>query len=133
MNPGTAKRRRIGTQTQTGNKVGAQCFVETARVGNAVYLVLIGELDLSCTDRFRARVDEAVADGPEDLVVDLRSTTFIDSTGLALLLKLDSRSREDEFRLHVVRSRAEIVNAIFEASGVKNILPLSDEPPKLNA
>jgi anti-anti-sigma factor len=133
MNSGTAKRRRIGTQTQSGNKVGAQCFAETARVGNAAYLVLIGELDLSCTERFRARVTEVLADSPENLVIDLRSTTFVDSTGLALLLRLDSRSREEDFRLHVVRSQAEIVNAVFEASGVKNILPMCDDPPKLNS
>jgi anti-anti-sigma factor len=133
MNPGTAKRRSIGAQTQPGNKVGAQCYVETARVGSAAYLVLIGELDLSCTERFRARVNDVIADSPEDVVVDLRSTTFVDSTGLALLLKLDSRSREEDFRLHVVRSQAEIVNAVFEASGVKNILPMCDAPPKLNS
>jgi anti-anti-sigma factor len=133
MNPGTAKRRRIGTQAQAENKVGAQCYVETARVGSAAYLVLIGELDLSCTDRFRARVNEVLADSPEDVVADLRSTTFVDSTGLALLLKLDSRSREEDFRLHVVRSQAEIVNAVFEASGVKNILPMCDDPPSLNS
>jgi anti-sigma B factor antagonist len=133
MNPGTAKRRSIGTQTQSGNKIGAQCFVETARIGSAVYLVLIGELDLSCTERFRSRLDDVLADSPEDVVIDLRSTTFVDSTGLALLLRVDSRSREDGYRLHVVQSQAEIVNAVFEASGVKNILPLCDDPPKLNA
>jgi anti-anti-sigma factor len=129
MNPGTARRgRRLG---DTSTKVGAQCHLETARIGTAAYMVLVGELDLSCTKRFGEALRDSIADRPEDLVLDLRSVTFIDSTGLAMLLKVDSLAREEGFNLHMVRSPIEIVRAVLEATGIDKILPLVDSPPKL--
>jgi anti-anti-sigma factor len=113
------------------NRVGARCQFETVRGNGAAYLVLIGELDLSCTRRFRETLDKLVADTPEDLVIDLRSVTFVDSTGLALLLRADAQAREEGVRLHIVSSPTEIVKAVFEASGVNTLLPLTDSPPQL--
>jgi anti-anti-sigma factor len=129
VNHSTARRRL--PKTDTGSKVGASCHLETARIGSSAYLVLIGELDLSCVKRFGESLAKVVADSPEDLVIDLRSVTFIDSTGLALLLKADTLAREEDFRLHVVQSPTEIVRAVCEASGVDKLLPLSEEPPQL--
>jgi anti-anti-sigma factor len=111
-------------------KIGASCYLETERLANGAKLVLIGELDVSCEERFMAAVGEAVADKPHDLVIDLRSLTFIDSTGLALLLNVNRLAQERESRLHIVRSTAEIVSAVFEATGVSKLLPLCDRPPR---
>ena len=131
MNPRTVRR---GQPIAGGeNKVGARCHLETARTTGAAYLVLVGELDLSCTMRFGETLEKLIADTPQDLVIDLRSVTFIDSTGLALLLRADAMAREEGCRLHIVRSPTEIVNAVFEASGVNNLLPLTDGPPQLKA
>ena len=134
MNPGTARRGRGGTQPSTevgsSTKVGAQCHLEKARVGSTAYIVLIGELDLSCMKRFGEAFNESVADRPRDLVLDLRSVTFVDSTGLALLLKVDNFAREQGIALHMVRSPIEIVQAVFEATGIDKILPMCDRPPQ---
>jgi anti-sigma B factor antagonist len=130
VNPETKRRGAQGSAA--GTKVGARCHLETARVGRAAYLVLVGEFDLSCADRFKETLKKSVADRPEDLVIDLRSVTFIDSTGLALLLKADTLAREDNLCLHVVRSPTAIVAAVCEASGLDKLLPLCDEPPQLN-
>src|SRR5919109_1251090 len=99
MNPGTARRgpRKIGSS----DKGGARCHLEIARVGSSAYLVLVGEFDLSFTKRFKEALAKAVADETDHLVIDLRSVTFIDSTGLALLLKADALAREGGFHLHV--------------------------------
>jgi anti-sigma B factor antagonist len=129
MNPGTAH--RGDPKSDAARKLGASCYLETEQVGTATYLVLIGELDLSCAKRFRESLAKSVADDPEDLVIDLRSVTFVDSTGIVLLLKADALSREHGFRLHVVRGSTEIVKAVFEASGVDTLLPLVAEPPQL--
>jgi anti-anti-sigma factor len=129
VNPGVVRR---GPRITGGeNKVGARCHLETARVGTASYMVLTGELDLSCVKRFGESLGKMAADDPQDFVIDLRSVTFIDSTGLALLIKADTTAREEGFQLHVVRSPTEIVKAVFEASGVDKLLPLVDAPPQL--
>jgi anti-sigma B factor antagonist len=113
------------------NKIGAKCHAEATQTGEAMYLVLVGELDLSCMKRFRELLRNSITDGLEDLVIDLRSVTFIDSTGLVMLLRADTLAREEGFQLHVVRSPTEIVKAVFEVSGVDTLLPLCDEPPAL--
>jgi anti-sigma B factor antagonist len=117
----------------SADKLGAKCYVETARVGSASYLVLIGELDLSCNQRFVDALKKLLADDPEDLVLDLRSLTFIDSTGLGLLVKANTLAHQDEVRLHIVRSSIQIVQAVMEASGLDKVLPLVDEPPRRQA
>ena len=118
---------------EDAHKLGASCYLESERHGTATKLVLIGELDVSCEKRFMADVEEAVAGKPKDLALDLSSLTFIDSTGLALLLNVNGLARENGFRLHIVRSKAEIVRAVFEATGVSKLLPLCDELPQLDA
>jgi anti-sigma B factor antagonist len=130
MKSGTARREESKTEGAVG-KVGAKCHVEASRTGTTVYLVIEGELDLSCMKRFRELLTKWTADDLEDLVIDLRSVTFIDSTGLVLLLRADTIAREEGFHLHVVRSPTEIVRAVFEVSGVDTLLPLCDEPPQL--
>jgi len=130
MNSRTARRE----DAQAGGvvaKVGAKCHVEAARTGTAVRLEIVGELDVSCMKRFRELITKWTADQVDDLVIDLRSVTFIDSTGLVLLLRADTVAREEGFQLHVVRSPTEIVRAVFEVSGVDTLLPLCDEPPQL--
>jgi len=115
------------------SKIGAKCTVQVTQAGGATSLVLVGELDLSCMKRFREALRNLVTDDLEDLVLDLRSVNFIDSTGLVMLLRADTLAREEGFRLHVVRSPTEIVKAVFEVSGVDTLLPLCDEPPQLPA
>lgn len=129
MNPGTARSGRPAAEAS--RKIGAQCHLETARVSSAAHIVLIGELDLSCVKRFGEAFNGVVADRPTDLVLDLRSMTFVDSTGLALLLKVDNFAREEGLTLYMVKSPIEIVRAVFEATGIDKILPMVDEPPDL--
>ena len=51
---------------------------------HSVTLELGGELDISTAERLQQAVARlCVADGPRGLVVDLRSLTFVDSSGLA--------------------------------------------------
>jgi len=130
MNSGTARREESKADGAVA-KVGAKCHVEGTRSGTAVSLVIVGELDLSCMKRFRELLTRWTADELDDLVIDLRAVTFIDSTGLVLLLRADTIAREEGFQLHVVRSPTEIVRAVFEVSGVDTLLPLCDTPPAL--
>ena len=128
--PGGGRGGEVSTKAgEAALKLGPSCYLETAREGNSVWLTLIGELDMSCSERFVTCLKEGVADDPEHLVVDLRSLTFIDSTGVALLLKAHSLAGQRGFELHVVPSPTVIVAAVFEAAGLAKVLPISDAPP----
>ena len=105
------------------------CQIDLATTDKAATLTVQGQMDISCGDRFIACLREARDSEPSDLVIDLRGVTFIDSTGLALLLKADGLARQNQFELQVVRSGAKIVQAVLEATGVEKFLPFVDDLP----
>lgn len=74
--------------------------VEPAR--EVVRVKPIGELDLATGPELREQVMELVAVGFEHLVIDLRGLTFVDATGVALLLALDEQARSDGWRLSLI-------------------------------
>ena len=55
-----------------------------------------------CADAFKRRFADAIEDEPDHVVIDLRQLTFLDSTGLALLLKVNEMSQDQDFALWVV-------------------------------
>src|SRR5690349_24714081 len=79
-----------------------------------------GELDLATVETLRGALD-----GIEDarrLVLDLRGLTFIDSTGLHVLVALDERARRDGFQQAIVAPAAPLDKAI-RMSGLDQALP----------
>ena len=89
---------------------------------------LCGEFDLACVDRFREEMTDAVevARGGT-LLVDLRGLTFMDSTGIRLMLELRAESERDGFELSVINGN-DAVRRVLQVSGVDGVLPFRDAP-----
>lgn len=66
------------------------------RYGETVVVDVGGELCLASASQLLERLEE-LDRGFARLVLDLRRVTFIDSTGIRLLVKMQSRARHDEF------------------------------------
>jgi anti-anti-sigma factor len=79
-----------------------------------------GELDLATVETLRAALDGVEHAGR--LVVDLRGLSFLDSTGLHLLVALHRRARRDGFQLTLVAPAAPVDKAI-QVSGLGQTLP----------
>jgi anti-anti-sigma factor len=75
---------------------------ERRSVQDAIVLALHGDLDYSTAERARAAIEEAEAERPAVLVLDLRGLGFFDSTGLRLVIKAGSKAAMDGRRLAVV-------------------------------
>jgi anti-sigma B factor antagonist len=99
------------------------CEMDVQRTDGRATLLLTGEFDASCVLRFDRLVRTAVDDSMSHLVIDMRDVTFIDSTGLALLLRAEAASRQDGFDLQILRSPAAAVRSALEASGLERVLP----------
>ena len=68
--------------------------------GDAVVVKLAGELDLYNAHAVREELARQAAAKPERVVIDLSSVTFIDSTGLGVLIEARSRlENKDRFLL----------------------------------
>ena len=104
------------------------CEMDLQRAGDQTTLSLSGEFDTSCVLRFERLLRDALEDPADDLVIDMREVIFIDSTGLALLLRTEAASRQDGFELRILRSPAAAVRSALEASGLERLLPFVDEP-----
>jgi anti-sigma B factor antagonist len=72
----------------------------------AVHIVLSGELDISTSQRLEDDLRRIESEQPAVMVIDLRELTFMDSTGLRLLISADARAREQGRRLVIVRGNA---------------------------
>jgi len=80
---------------------------------------LVGELDISSAGAFRTTVDQIVASRPERLVFDLSQLSFMDSSGIAVMVYAANHSGEVQL-LHP----SSIVRRIVEATGLSEILGL---------
>ena len=103
--------------------------MDVTRTPRAAVITLTGEFDVVCADAFKRRLAESIEDEPPHVVIDLRPLTFIDSTGLALLLRVNEMAADHGFELWVVSGPGDPPAKIFRMTGTNTILPLVDEPP----
>ena len=103
------------------------------RTPDAAVMALGGEFDVVCADAFKRRFAEATEDEPDRVVLDLRELTFIDSTALSLLLRVNDMSQEGNFALSIVSLEEGPPSKIFRMTGTDRILPLVQEVPDLEA
>lgn len=89
----------------------------------AVQVALIGELDLATM----GVAEEALNDLPEAsaVVLDLRKLSFLDSSGLRLILTFAEADGSRAF--HVVKGPAQ-VSRVFELTGAAERLNLVEDP-----
>jgi anti-sigma B factor antagonist len=97
--------------------------VEIEQSGNGLSIVaLAGELDLSTSPRLEGRLLEELHQY-ESVVVDLTRLTFIDSTGIGLLIKAH-QTADGCAKLHTVVSEGSQVERVFELAGLGSCLPI---------
>jgi anti-sigma B factor antagonist len=76
--------------------------VQVTTLGRWTVVAIAGELDVQSAPRVRAEIIDLVRDGACDLVLDLDEVTFIDSTGLGVLIGTLKRVRSMGGDLRVV-------------------------------
>jgi len=102
-----------------------QLTLRSEREGEIHTICLIGELDLATADPVQAELERVEATDAAAIVLDLSDLTFMDSTGVRLLVNAQARSRADSNRLTLLRGRA-AVQRVLELTGVDALLPFAD-------
>jgi anti-sigma B factor antagonist len=98
--------------------------MSSEREGDMHTIVLAGELDVAAADRVQHELERVEASDALSIVVDLSGLTFMDSTGVRLLIQAQARSRADSDRLLVLRGPGP-VQRVFELCGVDDLLPFA--------
>jgi anti-sigma B factor antagonist len=89
---------------------------------NACVVTVTGELDLSTIPLLeKDLLGEAGSD--EDVIVDLTGVSFIDSSGIALLIEAFRAGRGSTRLLTVVAAESQ-VDRVFQLAGIDRVLPL---------
>lgn len=91
--------------------------IEVEGEAPAPVIRLVGDLDIASADDLRRVVAQATAAGPERLVFDVEKLSFMDSSGLTVLL--EAAAAVDHV---VLRSPTEIVRRVIDTTGVSSIL-----------
>lgn len=86
--------------------------VAERRDGGVIHVMLEGELDLSTADEVEAAIQRAEEQRPKVIALDLSGLSFLDSSGLRLIVRADQRAREDDRRLVIVKGQ-EAVQRVF--------------------
>ena len=103
--------------------------VQCANRGEITVLSLMGRFDLTAKWTFENTLATIDREQSHRLIVDLRRVTFMDSSGLRMLLELWSESRNDGFSMAIVRGRP-AVQRILNLTGADEVLPMIDVPPR---
>lgn len=101
--------------------------VETQEHESGARIALRGELDLFSAKALEEELDRLEPTRPEVLVLDLRELSFIDSSGLRVVLAADGRARDEGRKLVLVRA-PEGVQRIFNIAGLDSRLVMVNDP-----
>ena len=105
-----------------------------SRRDDVLWLALGGELDVFTAPQLRAALREARPNSREVLILDLRGLTFIDSSGLAVILAAHEAGKQDGSRpVRIVIKGSRPVEALFELIGAKDYLELIESAEELEA
>lgn len=99
--------------------------IDVTSAPKAQTIVLTGEADLLGAPKIEAALRDASAREPELIVIDLKSLTFIDSSGLQALITGHELCRARGHELRIVPG-PENVQRLFELTGMKEALTFTE-------
>jgi anti-anti-sigma factor len=102
-----------------------QFEIRVEQDGPGIVLRLSGEMDIACAEAFDDAVRASTANGSTELLVDLSSLAFIDSSGLRMLIELWDRSRDNGLDVSILQGTGQ-VRRTLEIAGLDAVLPIAD-------
>ena len=92
-------------------------------VGRAVVVDVEGDIDLSRSSSFQQSLLELVDQRPERIVINLADVPYMDSSGVASLVKLLSRARRNSLAVCLV-ALGPRVRSIFEITRLDSVFDI---------
>jgi anti-anti-sigma factor len=93
--------------------------------GTAAHIRPVGELDIATCSLVEAHLVDCAAAGFEQLTFDLRALSFLDATGLRLILLWNTMSRTEGFVYRLIAGPPD-VQRLFNLSGTRKRLDFVD-------
>ena len=97
--------------------------VSSRQEGAHTVISVSGEIDVYTAPSLRERLNELVAAGHYDLIVDMEGVEFLDSTGLGVLVGGLKRVRSHDGTLRLVCAQEKILK-VFRITGLTKVFPI---------
>lgn len=98
--------------------------VELKQVRNTLVVKVTGELDMLIADNLRSIIDEKLNEGTvRNLIINLEKVTFVDSSGLGVIIGRYKKMTSTEGRMYIVGAKPN-VEKILRFSGINKLIPL---------
>src|SRR3712207_6032829 len=95
--------------------------VTTAFDGPVATVTVVGEVDLATSTRLNRELDAVLDRAPERLRIDLAGVGFMDTSGIAVLIKARRRAMELDARFTVI-STSPAIGRLLEITGLAALL-----------
>jgi anti-anti-sigma factor len=97
--------------------------VISSRDGRRIVVAVAGEIDIASVQSVRHQLDAAEAAGADPLVLDLEDVTFMDSTGVAMIIDAQRRAEAAGRTFALRRVRAQPFR-VLQIVGVAEEIPI---------
>lgn len=112
------------SDSEAGGALAPAEISVTTRAGQAGWIVAVrGEVDIAASPELRRQL-ERLTDDEEPIVVDVSEMSFIDSSGLGVLVEVLKRRREAGAGPVTLRGMQEPVRRVFEITGLTDLFEL---------
>jgi anti-sigma B factor antagonist len=107
----------------------SRLLVRSQRHRDAQIVELVGELDIEGAPLSRRALGRACSSSQPTVFLDLAGLTFMDSSGVHMIIEADRRLREEGRELVIVRAPKH-VRRLLELCGLTGILHLAEGGPR---
>jgi anti-sigma B factor antagonist len=98
--------------------------VTVSEQGGTPVLEAQGEIDVASAPEFHASLADLIGQDPDIVIVDMSGVTFIDSTGLGVLVAAEKEMREGGHDLRLVVTQPQIIR-LLELTGLDKVFTVS--------
>jgi anti-sigma B factor antagonist len=98
--------------------------ISAQQVGDMTVVIASGELDMAVAGQFRACLRDVISTGAPQIVVDLTSVTFVDSTILGVLVGARNQLGQDSDRLRIICTHAAVLKT-FRLTGLDEVFAIA--------
>lgn len=96
--------------------------VRTSQEADGLVVTPVGELDIATVDRVASVIEHR--DDGAGVVIDLSQLTFLDTSGIQLVVQVFRDARAQGFPLRILPG-PERVQRVFEIAGLDRVLPFA--------
>lgn len=90
-----------------------------------IRIILNGEIDISTAPEFKAKLYELIGDGTKDIELVCDGLTYIDSTGLGILVGALKRVKNHQNNVYIYQLRDNI-KKLFRITGLDKVFILEE-------